>query len=69
MQQVIVYPDFEDGGWVAEAPTLPGCVSQGATKEEVLRNVRQAITQWIEAARFLSREVPPEQFDVQVCVV
>jgi len=33
MRQVIIYPG-EDGCWVAECPTLPGCISQGKTKEE-----------------------------------
>ena len=33
----------EDGGWVVECPSIPGCVSQGATKEEALENVKDAI--------------------------
>jgi predicted RNase H-like HicB family nuclease len=33
----------EDGVWVAECPTIPGCVSQGTTEEEALRNIREAI--------------------------
>ena len=36
MRQVILYPGDEDGGWIAEVPSLPGCVSQGETKEEAL---------------------------------
>ena len=43
MRQVILFRDVEDGGWVAEVPSLPGCVSQGDTKEEALANVRDAI--------------------------
>jgi predicted RNase H-like HicB family nuclease len=69
MRQVVLHPDHEDGGWVAEVPSLPGCVSQGQTKEEALRNVRGAIEQWEDAARSLGRAVPGETFDVQVCVV
>ncbi len=42
MRQVIVYPG-EDGFWVAECPSLPGCVSQGESREEAIANVREAI--------------------------
>ena len=35
MRQVIIYPG-EDGFWVAECPTLPGCISQGKSKEEAI---------------------------------
>jgi predicted RNase H-like HicB family nuclease len=38
----------EDGYIVAESPTLPGCVSQGKTREEALKNIRQAIEGIIE---------------------
>lgn len=48
MHQVIVYPG-EDGWWVAECPSLPGCVSQGRTKEEALTNIREAIAAYVEA--------------------
>lgn len=67
MRQVIVYPDHEDGGWVCEVPSLPGCVSQGETKEEALRNVRDAIEAWIEAAASLGRNVPEDPQDVEIC--
>jgi predicted RNase H-like HicB family nuclease len=33
----------EDGVWIVECPSIPGCVSQGATKEEALENVKDAI--------------------------
>ena len=38
----------EDGVWVAECPAIPGCVSQGATREEALQNVREAIQLCLE---------------------
>ena len=53
MRQVVLYPDLEDGGFVAEVPSLPGCVSEGATREEALTDAREAIEEWIEAARDL----------------
>ncbi len=48
MRQVSLYLG-EDGYWVAECPSLPGCISQGATKEEATRNIREAIALYIEA--------------------
>jgi predicted RNase H-like HicB family nuclease len=33
----------EDGAWVVECPSIPGCVSQGTTKEEALTNIKDAI--------------------------
>jgi predicted RNase H-like HicB family nuclease len=42
MHKVIIYPG-EDGYWVAECPSLPGCVSQGKTKSEAKANIREAI--------------------------
>jgi len=38
MRQVVLYPG-EDGYWVVECPSLPGCISQGRTKEEAIANV------------------------------
>jgi predicted RNase H-like HicB family nuclease len=42
VRQVVLYPG-EDGYWVAECPSLPGCVSQGKTKDEAVTNIREAI--------------------------
>ncbi len=69
MRQVLIYPDVEDGGWVCEVPSLPGCVSQGATKEEALRNVQDAIEAWVEAAQQLGREIPQDSLSAEICVV
>lgn len=38
----------EDGYFVAEVPALPGCLSQGETREEALANIREAIEGWFE---------------------
>lgn len=69
MRQVIIHPDPEDGGWVAEVPSLPGCISQGDTKAQAIENIRDAIATWIEGASSVGMSVPDETFDVQVCVV
>lgn len=38
----------EDGMWVVECPSIPGCVSQGRTKDEALSNVQEAIALCLE---------------------
>ena len=48
MRQTIIYPG-EDGYWVAECPSLPGCVSQGQTKEGAIANMKEAIQGYIAA--------------------
>ncbi|HEV2493480.1 MAG TPA: type II toxin-antitoxin system HicB family antitoxin [Terriglobia bacterium] len=48
MRQVVIYPG-EDGYWVAECPSLPGCVSQGKTREEAIDNIKEAIRGYIAA--------------------
>jgi len=46
MRQVFVYPG-EDGFWVSQCPSLPGCVTQGKSREEALKNMKEAIQSYI----------------------
>ena len=48
MRQVVLYPG-EDGYWVVECPSLPGCMSQGKSKEEAIDNIKEAIRGHIAA--------------------
>ena len=48
MNMTVTIGRDEDGVWVAECPSIPGCVSQGATKGEALANIREAIELYIE---------------------
>jgi predicted RNase H-like HicB family nuclease len=49
----------EDGGeFLATVPDLPGCMSEGETPEDALRNVMDAIGDWIEASRAFGRRIP-----------
>jgi antitoxin HicB len=48
----------DGGGFVATVPDLPGCMSDGATPEEAVSNVQDAIASWIEAAEDLGHAVP-----------
>ncbi len=45
--RVVMYPG-EDGYVVAECPELPGCASQGRTREDALQNIREAIAGWLD---------------------
>jgi predicted RNase H-like HicB family nuclease len=47
--KVLVHP-AEEGGFWAEVPALPGCVSEGDTLEETLANIREAAAGWLEVA-------------------
>ena len=68
MRQVIVYPG-EDGFWVAECPSLPGCVSQGETREQAIANIREAIEGYILALQDDKLPVPEEHFDALLVAV
>ncbi|MGP9813403.1 type II toxin-antitoxin system HicB family antitoxin [Rhodopseudomonas sp. NSM] len=50
--------EADGGGYLATVPQLPGCMSDGATPEEALKNVQEAIGSWIEAAKEWKRDVP-----------
>ena len=50
--------ESDGGGYLAVVPDLPGCMSDGATPEEALRNVQEAIESWIKAAKEWKMEVP-----------
>ena len=43
MQLTVTIDRDEDGVWIAECPTIPGCISQGKTKDEAVANIREAI--------------------------
>lgn len=68
MRQVLVYPG-EDGFWVAECPSLPGCVSQGETREDAVRNIREAIDLYIEALTEDNLPVPEDRFEALLLAV
>ena len=59
MRQVVMYPG-EDGYWVVEVPSLPGCISQGRTKQEALENIREAIAGYVAALEEDGLPVPEE---------
>jgi predicted RNase H-like HicB family nuclease len=68
MRQVVLYPG-EDGYWVAECPSLPGCISQGKTKQDAISNIREAIGAYIEALEEDHIPVPEERFETLIVAV
>jgi predicted RNase H-like HicB family nuclease len=62
MRQVVVYPG-KDGYWVAECPSLPGCVSQGQTRDEAITNIKEAIHGYVTALQEDDLPVPAERFE------
>ncbi len=64
--RAVVLRRGEDGFWIVECPSLPGCVSQGQTKAEAVANIKEAIAGWIETIRSHGRPVPEEDFETQV---
>jgi predicted RNase H-like HicB family nuclease len=68
MRQVMIYPG-QDGFFVAECPSLPGCVSQGGTREEAIANIREAIRGYIAALEDDGLPVPEEHFDTLLVAV
>jgi predicted RNase H-like HicB family nuclease len=47
--KVVIHP-AEEGDYWAEIPSLPGCVSEGGSREETLSNIREAAEGWLEVA-------------------
>ncbi len=68
MRQVVLYPG-EDGYWVVECPSLPGCVSQGRTKEEAIANITEAIRGYVAVLEEDHLPVPEERFEALVVAV
>ena len=62
-RQVLLYPG-EDGYVVAEVPSLPGCVSQGKTRDEALMNIREAISLHEEVLRERGEPVPDDRVEL-----
>jgi len=68
MREVVIYRG-EDGYWVAECLSLPGCVSQGKTKKQAIQNIKEAISCYVHALQEDGLPVPKENFDIVVVAV
>jgi len=68
MRQIVLYRG-EDDYWVTECPSLPGCISQGKTREEAILNMKEAITVYIHALEEDGIAVPKENFETILVAV
>ena len=56
--EIIIYWSEEDASFIAEVPELPGCMADGRTYEEAIKNIHVIIDEWIETAIELGKEIP-----------
>ena len=63
MRYRVLIEQDEDGVYSATAPSLPGCISQGKTREETLRNIREAIALYLESLKAHGDPVPPSIYE------
>jgi predicted RNase H-like HicB family nuclease len=68
MRQVVVYRG-EDEYWIAECPSLPGCVSQGKSREEAITSIKEAIKGYVAVLEEDNLPVPEEKFDALMVAV
>jgi predicted RNase H-like HicB family nuclease len=68
MRQVVI-SHGQDGYWIAECPSLPGCISQGQTREDALQNIKEAIEGYIAALEEDGIPVPDDHLDTLVVAV
>ncbi len=68
MRQIVVYPG-EDSYWIAECPSLPGCVSQGETKYQAIENIKEAIEGYLVSLKEDHLPVPEEKFETMLVAV
>ena len=68
MREVVIFRG-EDNFWVAECPSLPGCISQAETREDAVKNIKEAIELYIQSLEEDGLPVPKENFDTIVVAV
>ena len=70
MKYRVLIEQDEDGVFVAEVPSLPGCISQGMTRSEAVTNIQEAIEAYLESLRAHDEPIPPpiEEEVVEVAV-
>ena len=56
--EIIIYWSEQDNAFIAEVPELPGCMADGKTYQDVIKNAEIVIDEWIETAKELGREIP-----------
>jgi len=59
MRYRILIERDEDGAFIAECPSLPGCISEGKSRKEALENIRDAIKGYLESLKKHNEPIPP----------
>jgi predicted RNase H-like HicB family nuclease len=60
MRYAVILREDEEGNWLASVPAFPGCHTWGSTKEEALRNAKEAVEGCIESLRAHGDPLPTE---------
>ena len=68
MKMTVTIDRDEDGVWIAECPAIPGCMSQGETKEEAVANIQEAIALCLEVRAEMGWPLTLETRQVEVTV-
>ena len=68
MRQVVIYPG-EDSLWIAECPSLAGCISQGESRQAAIESIKEAIEAYVEALEDDGLPVPEDKFEALVVAV
>ena len=68
MRQIIIKPG-EDGLWLAECPSLPGCLSQGLSKKEAIKNIQEAIQGYLEVLKQDGDPIPDDNMESIIVAV
>ncbi|MBI3004860.1 MAG: type II toxin-antitoxin system HicB family antitoxin [Ignavibacteriales bacterium] len=59
MKYRVTISQDEDGKFVAEVPSLPGCISQGNTRSEAVKNIQEAMEAYLESLKKHNEPIPP----------
>lgn len=60
MKYRVTISQDEDGKFVAEVPSLPGCISQGNTRSEAVKNIQEAMEAYLESLKKHNEPIPPQ---------
>ena len=63
---IILEPDEEGNGYTVTVPALPGCITQGRTREEAIERAKEAIALYIESLQADGEPIPEETYPVEV---
>jgi len=63
MQYRILIQQDEDGIFVAECPSLPGCISQGKTRDKAIENIKDAIKGYLKSLKKHNEPIPPQIYE------